>query len=100
MVGVRPKLISPALVDRLVAQLELGMTLDQAARSVGVSPRSVLRWLHDGRGELDELSIEARLVLAVERVRRVDDWREAARQLETVSPERWALPDTLDERLR
>ena len=55
-----------------------------------------------GGAELDGLSLEARLVLGIERARErpLDDWRAAAERLEQSAPERWGVPGSLDELLR
>lgn len=83
-----------------VASVEAGSSLEDAAREAGVGPRSVRPWRAEGRRELDALSAEARLELALERpsaeyVRNrpgpspvEPDWREAALLLETQFPER------------
>src|SRR4051794_34231062 len=70
----RPRLLTPPLADAIVQAAELGLRLP-------VSERSLRRWRQEGRGELDALSPEARLVLALdaaEERRRVLDWRASA----------------------
>jgi transposase-like protein len=40
----RPGLLTPELADALVARVSDGATIDEAARSVGISARSVRAW--------------------------------------------------------
>lgn len=52
--------------------VERGATLEQAAVEAGVGSRSLRRWRASGQRELDGLSAEARLVLALDRAHRTD----------------------------
>jgi hypothetical protein len=88
----RPRKLSPALIERVVFAVELGGTVESAADDAGVSARSLRRWQARGRRELDALSPEARLVLALDAVARRAKalrWEETARGLEELAPERW-----------
>jgi len=40
----RPGHLTPELADALVAQLDAGVTLAEAARACGVGPRTLRRW--------------------------------------------------------
>jgi hypothetical protein len=62
MAGVagRPSKLTPALADDLVLLLAAGATSARAARAVGVSTRSVRRWLRNGLGEQVELARASR----------------------------------------
>jgi hypothetical protein len=68
----RPRLLTPLLIERLVLAVERGATLEQAAVEAGVGSRSLRRWRASGQRELDGLSAEARLVLALDRAHRTD----------------------------
>jgi hypothetical protein len=92
----RPRLLTEAMIERIVAAVELGLSLEAAARSAGVSPRSFRRWTREGRRELDGLSPVARLVLAVDQAEeraQALDWREATRKLEALAAEPFAFDD-------
>ena len=95
----RPPLLTDALIERLTADVEMGLGVTAAARLAGCSGRSVRRWQAQGRRELDDLSGEARLVLALaqaEREARKLDWKVAVAELEAIAPERWAGPPLAD----
>ena len=77
---------------------ELG-SLDAAARSVGISPRTLRRWREQGRRELDALSAEARLVLELDRAEEAGkalEWAETARMLDSEFGRRWAPTGDFD----
>ena len=59
----RPTLLSVAVIQRIADAVAMGGTPETA----GVSSRSVRRWRARGRAELDALSLEARLELAIGR---------------------------------
>jgi hypothetical protein len=89
-VAGRPRKLTAALTEQLVFHVELGCTADTAARASGVAPRSVRRWRQLGQRELDALSPEALLALALnaaERRARTLLWRETARLLEELAAE-------------
>jgi transposase-like protein len=96
----RPRLLTPALIERLVAAVERGASLEAAAAEVGIGERSLRRWRAIGERELDGLSAEARLVLALDRAvppkpPPEPTWEATAALLETLAPERWAIDDDL-----
>jgi hypothetical protein len=68
--GRRSKL-TDAIVERLADGLGAGCSLEQAAKSAGVTSRSLRRWRAQGRDQLDELGLPARLELALERAQLV-----------------------------
>jgi transposase len=95
----RPTKLTPERRDDLVLLLAAGASTARAARCVGVSERSVTRWLRDGLAErvrlaraagavsTDALS-EARLVVLIARAAQ-HDWRAGSWLLERRWPERW-----------
>jgi hypothetical protein len=90
----RPRLLTPALVERVAEAVEAGDSLELAARNVGVGARSLRRWRAQGRPELAGLSAEAQLELRLGRAARRPapserSWREAVLLLEAEFPERW-----------
>jgi hypothetical protein len=91
----RPRLLTPLLVGRLVASIEGGASLEQAAVEAGIGSRSLRRWRAIGQRELAGLSVEARLALALERAQppKPIDWRASAAFLEQF--EHWRLDDDL-----
>ena len=93
----RPRLLTPELETDLVVLLANGLSVRSAARVVGVSRRSLTRWLADGlrervaearvaRPESADALTEARLVVAIARAATLGDWRAAAWWLETQAP--------------
>jgi hypothetical protein len=74
-VAGRKRVLTRDLVAELAANLTAHGSLETACAKTGVSARSVRRWRAEGRRELDGLSPEAQLELAVERHQ-----REAARE--------------------
>lgn len=97
----RPRLLTPELETDLVVLLANGLSVRSAARVVGVSRRSLTRWLADGlrervaearvaRPESADALTEARLVVAIARAATLGEWRAAAWWLERRHPERWA----------
>jgi hypothetical protein len=105
VVAGRKRLLTPDLVTELVANLAAHGSLETACAATGISARSVRRWRAEGRREFDGLSAEARLALELDRAsgartnsrRHGDDaWRNAARWLEQLYPERWGPPSDLD----
>jgi hypothetical protein len=94
----RPRLLTPLLIERLTLAVERGATLEEASREVGVTSRSLRRWRAIGERELDRLSAEARLVLALDRAQPQlpsgpIDWKAEAAFLEAQFPERWSSLD-------
>jgi hypothetical protein len=88
----RPRKLTPALADDLAFAVQLGRSLPGAARDAGVSPRSLRRWTAAGRRELEALSAEARLVLALDRAAgdaRGLRWEDAAARLDAA--DQWGL---------
>jgi hypothetical protein len=53
------------VANRLTLCAAPGLSRDAAARSAGIDPRSLRRWLAEGQGEPDALSAEAQLTLAL-----------------------------------
>ncbi len=95
-----PTKLTPALADDVVLLLAAGASSARAARAVGVSERSVTRWLRNGlavrveqaraAGPVSsEALTEARLVVLLARAAQFD-WKAAAWWLERRWPERWA----------
>jgi hypothetical protein len=69
-----------------------GVTLEAAARTVGVSDRTVRRWRRAGDLDLAQALAESELALgAVVAWSAPRSWRAAAFLLERQFPERWAL---------
>jgi hypothetical protein len=93
----RPKLLTPALIERMSEAVAVGGRPESAG---GVSSRSVRRWRARGRAELDALSLEARLELALDRAEegvRALSWRETARRLDAEFGADWSpLGEDLD----
>jgi hypothetical protein len=87
----RPRKLNAGLADQLIFYVGLGLTREAAARAAGIGPRSLTRWLHQGQEELDALSPQAWLTLALtsaeEKVRQATDWRESALHLEELDVE-------------
>jgi hypothetical protein len=88
----RPRKLTAGLIEALVFNTELTGSVEAGARATGVAPRSLRRWRSRGCRELAALSLEARLVLALDRAERRSralTWEEAAARLEASYPERW-----------
>jgi transposase len=107
----RPTKLTPILADDLVLLLAAGASTARAARCVGVSERSVTRWLRDGLAERVRLArasgpeatdalTEARMVVALARAAALGDWRAGAWMLERRWPERWADRDSAARSVR
>jgi transposase len=99
-VAGRPSKLTAERRDDLTLVLAEGVPVGVAARSVGVSPRSLRRWLAEGdlrervaelrsarRVQPDAIS-EARLALLILKASE-HDWRASAWWLERRWPERW-----------
>ena len=87
-------MLNEELLQAIADEVAAGATLQAAARSAGVSARSLRRWRQAGRQELDELGFAGRLELALERATTTStagDWRSAAAWLEEGWPEVYAL---------
>ena len=101
----RPTLLDEELADRLVALLESGATITDAAFALGVSRRTIERWRARAwsREPRDapfvELERRVRDALAAQTPSatpdelELEDWRELAARLEADDPLRWALDD-------
>jgi transposase len=96
----RPTKLTAEVETDLVLLLANGLSIRSAARVVGVSRRSLTRWLADGltervaearasRPETTDALTEARLVVAIARAAALGDWRARAWFLERRWPERW-----------
>jgi transposase len=97
----RPTKLTEPVTDDLVVLLAAGVPVPVAARSVGVSRRTLDRWLREGElrermkqaravGPVStEAVTEARLVVLLARAAQFD-WKAAAWWLERRWPERWA----------
>jgi hypothetical protein len=86
----RPSKLTPELADRVALSVELGLSRQAAARSSGIDPRSLRRWIARGQRELDALSPEARLALRLGRLEqeaRTLDWRRTAEILDELAAE-------------
>jgi hypothetical protein len=95
----RPTKLTPEVETDLVLLLSNGLSICSAARVVGVSRRSLTRWLADGMAErvaearasrprsTDALT-EARMVVALAKAAALGDWRAAAWMLERRWPVR------------
>jgi hypothetical protein len=98
-VAGRPTKLTAGVEDDLVLMLGAGVPTAIAARAVGVSERSVERWLQGelrqrvaeararSREQTDAVS-EARLVVLISLAAK-DNWRAAAWLLSRRWPERW-----------
>jgi transposase len=97
-----PTKLTEAVTDDLVVLLGSGVPVPVAARAVGVSRRTLDRWLREDElrerveqaratGPVSSESVsEARLVVLLARAAQFD-WKAAAWWLERRWPERWAL---------
>jgi hypothetical protein len=80
----RPKLLDAALTDQLAVLIGMGVRPTHAAVVAGTSARSLRRWRSAGRAELEQLSVEARLELALrdaEQAERAISWEATAARL-------------------
>ena len=92
----RPGKLTASAHDSIVLTVGLGGSLEAAARSANVDPRSLRRWRQRGRRELDGLSAEAHLELALaaaeEKVQALS-WRETAQRLDAEFGRNWTPLD-------
>jgi hypothetical protein len=92
----RPRLLTPALVERVISDVELGVSMESAAGLALVSARTLRRWRAQGERDLAQLSDEARFAL---RLRRAEEkgrslsWQETARVLDQLAAEPIILDD-------
>jgi transposase len=98
----RPSKLTPERRDDLTLMLAHGVPVGVAAKSVGVSARTLRRWLAEGdlreriaeirsaRRTGDGAASEARMVVLLLKASE-HDWRASAWWLERRWPERWAL---------
>ena len=105
----RPTKLTEAVTDDLVVLLAAGVPVEVAARSVGVSRRTLDRWLREGElrkrveqaratGPVStEAVTEARLVVLLARAAQFD-WKAAAWWLERRWPQRWGERSTSFDR--
>ena len=97
----RPSALTPETADRLVALVAAGTTLTDAARVLGVVPRTVTNWRRRAwsREPRDGpyIDLEKRLLAALATRRTPPsapasvDWQKVAAELEAAYPERWAI---------
>jgi hypothetical protein len=110
----RPRTLTPAQEDELVAMANLGIKRETAARALQVSVRTVGRVLARDRARTTPMTLEDALAPFTdgrfelfppaapprprERPRRRgrSEWERAAEHLEAVAPERWRLPGADD----
>ena len=102
----RPTVVTPKIERELEVMLALGIRQEVAARALGISTRTVGRYVAERRPvnpeTLDELLVEFAQPVPLDelldepsprprrRTRRSGKkWREAARSLQTAAPERW-----------
>ena len=80
LVAGRPSLLTPDLVEEVAWRVAAGEPIGAAVQAAGGSPRTLRRWRAAGRRELDGLSAQARLVLAIETAEqaRPEDWQSVA----------------------
>lgn len=85
--------------SRFLALLQMGVTVAEACRAVGVSRQTVYRHAHENAGfgvRLASARIIGRAPVSAVGARISDpdglNWQMAAAQLERDFPERWALP--------
>ncbi len=96
----RPSKLSPARADQLVHLVASGATCAQAARTVGLAPRTVVGWRRRAWSreprDAPYIELERRLVAAealAEHRPAVLNWEQAAAALEVAYPERWGSQD-------
>ena len=101
--GRRPKLLSSAVRQRLLAAVEHGCTFETAAAAAGIGKSTLFDWFRRGRSE-PEGGLHAQLLAEVEAARDVGtaklaqiifeaapvDWRAGAHLLACRDPERWS----------
>src|SRR5688572_5706903 len=90
----RPRLLNPTKRAAVVAQVASGLTLDEAARYVGCSPKTIRRESDRDasfRNELGDAELAAQSEpLRIMRQAASTHWRAAAWLLERTDPERFA----------
>jgi hypothetical protein len=102
----RPRKLSAAAADALVARIAAGDSLATAARAAGVAPRTLRTWRRRAwstrREDRDYVALERRVwaaQLAATRQLRPppEPWEEVAARLELEFPDRWRLDPVLDD---
>src|SRR3954452_19971440 len=97
----RPTKLTRETEARLVRGVRAGLTLGIACMTVGISPRTLQRWMASPRPEHRQLreaveraraGCEADLVARTHLAALRGSWRSAAWLLERQAPERWARP--------
>jgi transposase len=104
----RPTKLTETVADDLVVLLTSGVPVKVAARSVGISRRTLDRWLRQDelRGRIQQArvagpqssaaALEARMTLLLVRAAQYD-WKASAWWLERRAPSRWG-PERLADR--
>jgi transposase-like protein len=106
--GGRPSRLTPALAAALVAQLDAGATLADAATSCGIGARTLRSWRRRAwsprAADAPYVDLERRIIGALARSRPVEpaamEWQDLAAVLEHEHPARWgSVEPELDDLL-
>jgi transposase-like protein len=104
----RPTKLTPEVRDRIVAAVRAGNYYEPAARSAGISPATLHRWMEKGsksasgiQREFHDAVKRAAAELEVEitaRIRKAasEDWRAGLSLLERRHPDRWGRRQALE----
>jgi hypothetical protein len=100
----RPGHLTDEVADAIVAQLDAGAGLGEAAEACGVGTRTLRTWRRRAwstrAADAPYIALERRIVGALARARPIElqltPWEAAAAALEAEHPQRWALPDVDD----
>jgi hypothetical protein len=71
-----PRVLTPRFAARVVSRVARGVPIETVAQQLGITDRSVWRWLQQGSLTDDPLSIEVRLRQAVARARAHWEWHQ------------------------